>query len=283
LAAAAFVAPSLLAFTLFVTLPTLVAFGLAFFEWDLFGSPRWVGVDNFSRLMGDVEAWQSLLITVAYLLLAGVPAVLLSFCAAALLDKVSRSFTLLRVAYFVPLVVSTAVSGVIWRAIYAPQGFLNGILAAVGIGGRNWTLDPATALPALALMMTWLSSPVMIMLYLAAMQRIPDHLHEAAALDGAGLVARLRHITWPSVLPTTLVVCGLAVLTFVAGGLEVPLIMTGGGPLDSTRSLALYAYQVVFVRGEAGYGSALASLQLALFLLPAVFVLGVRRMRRRSS
>lgn len=283
IAAALFISPSLIAFTLFVSVPTFVAFGLAFFDWNLFGAPKWVGLDNFVRLANDPDVWQSLWVTVQFLAFGGIPTVALSFVAAALLDTRLRGISFIRVFYFVPIIVSVAVSGVVWRALYAPQGFLNGVLATFGVSGVNWTLDVRTALPALALMMIWLSMPVMVILYLAAMQRIPDSLYEAAALDGAGVWVRLWSIIWPSVVPTTLLVCGISVITFVAGALEVPLIMTGGGPLDATRSLALYAYQVVFVSQEVGYGSALSALQLALFLVPATLVLIGRRFGREKS
>lgn len=264
-AATAFVAPSMLAFGVFVIVPALAGLGLSFFSWDLFTPPEWVGLDNLARLFGDGRMWGSLWVTLLFVLLGVVPTIVVGFVLAVLLNTRLPGVEALRVLYLAPMVASSAVAAVLWAYLYDGRtGIANSMLRWVGIDGPAWLSDTTWALPALSLMMIWLALPLVMLLYLAGLQRIPDDIYAAAALDGAGLWRRLWSITWPNVMQTTVLVTVLQVINFVSGSFETALIMTGGGPLDSTQTLALYAYRTAFEKGEMGYASALALFQLVL-------------------
>lgn len=265
LAAATFLTPSMVAFTLFVIIPALGAFGLSFFSWDLFGTPQWVGVDNFTRMFKDSQMWTSLRVTVEFVVLGIIPTVAVGFVLAVLINNKMRGMGALRILYFAPMVASSAVAAVLWSYMYDDRsGVANRVLGWVGIDGPAWLSSTTWALPALTVMMIWLALPLVMVLYLAGLQRIPADIYAAASLDGAGRWRQLWSITWPNVGPTTILVTTLQLINFVSGSFEISLIMTNGGPLGHTQSLALYAYQVAFHQTEMGYASALSLFQLVI-------------------
>lgn len=261
-------APNIVMYATFVLIPAIVGIVLCFYEWDFFSDPVFVGFDNFARALTDPRAWQSLLITFEFLILGVVPTVLLGFALAVLVNTRIRGVGVIRVLYFVPIVVSSAVASVLWSWLYQPQnGLFNYILSLFGIQGPAWLVSTTWALPALTLMLIWMSLPLVIILYLAALQRIPTEIIEASLIDGANGWTRLWRIIWPNVSAMTILVFALEVLHFLGAPLEVSLIMTQGGPINSTTSLSLYIYRMAFERGEVGYAATLAVIQFLIILL----------------
>lgn len=282
-AAALLVTPSLAMFGVFILLPTLTGAVLSLFEWDFFSSPRFVGLANYLRLASDDAVGPALIVTLKFLAFGIVPTIVIGFALAVLVSANLPGMGALRFLYFVPIVVSVAVSGVLWATLYSPrQGPLSALLRWAGITPISWLSDATWSAPALSVMMIWLALPVVILLYLAAVQRIPDDLYNAAALDGASAWRRLWSITWPSVMPTTVLVSVLQLLNFASANLDVTLIMTQGGPLYSTRSLALYAYETAFQKLDVGYASALSMLQFALLAVILLAGWAVNRLRKES-
>jgi len=265
LTALAFIAPAMIGFVLFVIVPALAGLSLTFFQWDLITSPEWVGLKNINRLIADPAVWESLKVTVFFVVLGVVPTVLLGFVLGVLINQKMRGIGALRILYFAPMVASSTVAAVLWAYMYDPRsGLANQLLAKVGLTGPSWLSDTSWALPALTLMIIWLALPLVMILYLAGLQRIPDDVYAAADLDGCGRWRMLWSITWPNVLPTTVLVGILQIIDFVSSSFEVSLIMTQGGPLGSTQSLALYSYFAAFQNGEMGYASAISLFQLLL-------------------
>lgn len=263
-----FTLPNIVMYTIFVLIPALVGVGLCFFEWDFFSDPVFVGFDNFARAFTDVRALESLWITFQFLILGVIPTVFIGFALAVLVNARIRGVAIIRSLYFVPIVVSSAVASVLWSWLYQPQaGLFNFLLSLVGIQGPAWLVNTTTALPALTLMLIWMSLPLVIILYLAALQRIPNEIIEASYIDGANGWTRLWRIIWPNVSAMTILVFALEVLHFLGAPLEVSLIMTQGGPINSTTSLSLYIYRMAFERGEVGYAATLAVIQFLLILL----------------
>lgn len=277
-AAVTMIAPNAAMYLVFVIVPALAGVALSFFQWDLLDTPVWVGLDNYNTVFHDSAAWEATLNTGKFLALGVIPTVLVGFLFANLINSRMRAVGVVRVLYFVPLVVSTSVASVLWSWLYQPQsGLFNYVLKKFGINGPAWLADTRSALPALTLMLIWMSLPLVIILYLAALQRVPDDIHEAARMDGAGLWTRLWRISWPNVGNMTLLVAALEVLHFLAAPFEVALIMTQGGPINSTTTLSLYIYHVAFEQGNVGVGSALSLVQ---FLLVLVFAGGLRLVYR---
>ena len=282
--AVTFMTPSMLAFAAFVIIPALAGLSLSFFEWDLFDTPKWVGLSNFGRLLSDPEVWESLKVTVAFVLLGAIPTVLLGFMLAVLINIRMRGMGAIRILYFAPMVASSAVAAVLWSYMYAPSsGVANRVLGWIGIRGPAWLSSTTWALPALTLMLIWLALPLVMILYLAGLQRISDDIYEAAELDGAGKWRVLWSITWPNVVPTTVLVSILQAINFASGSFETSLIMTNGGPLNATRTLGLYAYQMAFQNTEMGYASAVSLFQLLIIAACVGIVRLVQNMRQADT
>jgi ABC-type sugar transport system permease subunit len=267
LAAWTLLAPSLILFTIFIVIPTVVALALSLFEWHFFDTPAFVGADNFVRMFSDPDVWKSLGVTFQFVLLGVVPTTLLGFMLAVLINFNKPGVGVLRVLYFVPVVVSVAVSGVIWSFLYdARSGPVGAALRSIGIEMPDVLTETTLATPALVIMMIWAGLPIVIILYLAGLQRISPDIYDAAALDGAGRWRTLWSVTWPNVASTTLVVGVLQIVAFVSSSLDVALIMTDGGPLGATTPLGLYAYKQAFAYQDVGYSTAIAVLQLVVIV-----------------
>jgi multiple sugar transport system permease protein len=276
-------APALILFTLFIIIPTIAGLTLSFFSWNFFDSPSFVGVKNFVTLATDPAAWGSLGVTLMFVLLGVIPTTLLGFVLAVLINANVPGVAILRVLYFVPVVLSVAVSAVLWTFIYDPrQGPIADFMRLLGLKPPDILNDSTLALPALVVMMIWLALPIVIILYLSGLQRVPADIYAAAALDGSGPWRTLWSMTWPNVASTTLVVAILQIINFVSSSLDVSLIMTnGGGPLGATQGLSLYAYKQAFTNQDVGYASALSVLQLVVIV--AIVVIGRLVLRRFSK
>lgn len=274
-AAAVFITPGAILFLAFAIAPAFLGLGLSFFDWNLFGPLTFVGFDNLTRVFVDPMMWKTLGVSFSFVALGVVPATLIGFMLACLLNVKMRGIGLLRLLYLTPLVASSAVSAAIWASVFqARGGLINQVLAWFGIVGPDWLGDQNLARPALVVIMVWGSLPLIILIYLAGLQRISPDIYAAASLDGAGRWRQLWSMTWPNVVPTTAIILVLQFVGFLSGSFELALIMTNGGPLGSTTSLALYSYQVAFQNREIGYASALSLFQLLVIIaLFGVFTL----------
>ncbi|WP_175477090.1 carbohydrate ABC transporter permease [Ruania alba] len=276
------IAPAMAAFSLFVLVPAGAGLLLAFFDWNLFGTPEFVGAENIFRLFGDDEMWQSLAVTGIFVVLGVAPTTLLGFVLAVVANSQLPGVAAFRVFYFAPMIASTAVAAVIWVSLYnGRSGLINAALGAFGIQGPNWLSDPTWARPALVVILIWNALPLVIILYLAGLQRVPADIYSAAALDGVGKWRMIWSMTWPNVAGTTALVLILQGIGFVSGTFELALLMTDGGPLRTTQSLALYAYQAAFTDGDIGYASALSMFQL--FLLGSIVLVVRYLMQKRKE
>jgi multiple sugar transport system permease protein len=275
-----FLLPNLLGFLVFTFLPVLACFGLSLTEYRL--SPissfreatqqiHFVGLHNFARLLHDTEFWRYLGNTL--FLMLGIPlSVLGSLLLALLLNQRLRGITLFRTIYFLPTVSSAVAVVIVWKWILHQQpnevGLLNSFLMTLGVSHPpDWLGSIAWAKPAFILMALWVGiGGYNCVLYLAGLQGIPEELYEAAALDGAGAWARLRHITWPMLSPTTFFVATMSVIAGFQGSFlfAAAFLMTGGGPAGATTTLMLYIYNNAIAWHDLGYAAAVA---VVLFLL----------------
>ena len=279
-AAAALLAPNLILYSVFIIIPVLLALALSFTSWNLVGAPQWVGLANYRAMFNDPAVPQAIETTMIFLLFGVVPTVVLGLLLAILVNVQFRGIGVVRTLYFVPAVVSFAASAILWQWIYRPgQGFLDFALKKVGINGPAWLSNTHTALIALDIIGIWLSLPVAILLYLAALQRIPQHVIEAAMLDGAGAFTRLRKIIWPGVRNMTILVVIVAIIAFTNSSFDLVNILTQGGPVNATSTLIYYIYYTAFNNIQLGYAAALSVLQLALFAV----ILGLLALARRVT
>ena len=181
-------APNLLMFTVFVGIPIIGGLALSFTNWDLTGLPQWAGLANYKEMFSDPLVGMAVKTTLKFLVLGVVPTVIISLGLAMLINFQFRFVGVVRSLYLIPAAVSFAASALIWQFIFRPgnQGLLDYVLSLFGIPGPGWLSSTTWALPALDIITIWLALPTATILYLAALQRIPDSVIEAAMLDGAG-------------------------------------------------------------------------------------------------
>ena len=281
-----FALPFVLIFAIFLAIPIAASLLLSFTDFGLkdLRNPigtSFVGLQNYQELMGDRKFLTASVNTAVYVL-AGVPLTLAAGLAVAIAlnSALVRFRTFFRVGYYLPVVTSIVAIAVVWRFVLNPdQGLVNLILGSLGIQGPNWLGDPALAMPAIIAMIVWRNLGFAMVIFLAGLQTIPTSLYEAARIDGAGRWGEFRYVTLPGLRPTLLFV----VVTTTIGYLQVfeePFVMTGGGPLDKTLSIAMYTYQQGFRFFHQGYAAAIA---YVLFVVVAVVAFVQFRLLRSQT
>jgi ABC-type sugar transport system permease subunit len=272
----------LVLFLVFVILPLFTALGLSFFSWRFLNTPTWVGLDNFEHILRDRALPRSIVVTGLFVAMGVLPTILIGFILSVLINVKLRGIALMRMLYFVPIVVSVSVNAVLWRFIYdTRRGPLGAIGRQLGLDLPSVLDTTQWALPGLVVIMIWAGLPLVIIFYLAALQRISEDLYAAASLDGAGPWRMMWSITWPNVATTTWLLLVLEIVFFSAGSLDFARATTDGGPLDATTSLGLYAFKTAFERRDVGYSSVLSLVQMVVIVAVAGLLLFVARVRRR--
>ncbi|WUR86913.1 sugar ABC transporter permease [Streptomyces sp. NBC_01262] len=261
----AFVLVPLLAEALWVFWPALQGFYLALTSWDGISAPRFVGLGNFREMIHDDIFRTAALDTALWLLLFGGLSALLGLATALLLQQERRWVGFYRAALFLPVVFSLVATALVWQAIYQPDGVLNQLLQAVGLGSLRhaWLADQDTALYAVIVPALWRQIGYVMVLYLAGLKGIDPVLYEAAKVDGAGRWQRLRHITLPQLRGVNAVVLSVIVIDSLRS-FDVVWSLTRGGPYHSSELLSTYMYSTAFQSLRLGYGSALA---VVIFLM----------------
>ncbi|MFE3459269.1 carbohydrate ABC transporter permease [Nocardiopsis aegyptia] len=276
-----FLLPFLLVYGLFLVWPLLSGLWMSFTDIALNGAGgSLVGPANYAEALGDPMVWRTLGNTVMFTVITTVPLVVVALAMAVLVHTGMPGQWLWRLSFFLPFLLPVATVALVWNFLYIEDfGLFNQALRAFGAEGLGWLTDDGVALWSVALTTVWWTVGFNFLLYLAALQSIPDHLYEAAALDGAGAWARLRYVTVPQLRDITVVVVLLQILASLKVFDQIYL-MTGGGPGDSTRSLLLYIYDVGFTGYRFGYSAAVSYLFLAIVLLVAVVQLWLTTRRK---
>lgn len=265
--AALLVLPSTLGIVVFAVLPIAASLGISLTNWGGLSKPSYVGLQNYATALGDSRAVSALSHTLFYVLLAVPSGVLISLLLAVLIHNLRAGWlrSVFRTVYYLPMVTIGVAVALLWQVLLAPQGLVNLILGWLGVHGPNWLGSPAWVLPAVAVFSVWQGSGQGIILFLAGLASVPRELYEAAALDGARPIDAFRFITLPMVSPTVFLVLVLSLI----GALQVfeaVLVLSNGGPGDSSTTVALYIYKTAFSFFKMGYASALAWL-LSLILI----------------
>lgn len=267
--------PTLLVLAVFIIGPILYAIFLSFHKVQLLGdmSFDFVAFDNFTRILEDNRAIIALKNTAKYVLIVVPTQTFLALVLAATLNAGLKGEKLFRIVYFLPTLTSSAVLTLIFMWMYNKEGLINNILDKVGLPTYNFLGDPDIALNAIMLMNIWATAPFFMVIYLAALQDIPDSLYEAAELDGASAIQKFFYVTVPFLRPVTSFVVIMGVIgTFQL--FDQSYIFSGGsgGPNNSTLTVVLLIYQYAFKSlGSMGYAAALA-FALALIILVATLI-----------
>ncbi|GAA0256368.1 carbohydrate ABC transporter permease [Haladaptatus pallidirubidus] len=262
----ALIVPWFLWASVFLIFPFLFALYLSFHEWSII-SPEtpFVGIEHYVQLLTSDLFWQLLGNTLFFFVVNVPTQIVLALGVAVLLDRIVRGRALYMAGYFVPYVTSGVVVAVVFKWIYAPDGYINQMLAVAGteinfLGSTTW------AMPAIAMMVSWKFIGYYAIIFLANLQSLPETIYESASLDGASEWQQFRYITLPLLNPSILVVVILSTITAFQIFTE-PFIMTSGGPNGATKTFVLVIYQNAFSYLEMGYASTIGVVLAAMIFV----------------
>jgi multiple sugar transport system permease protein len=264
-----FMTPTILVMGTFVVLPILYAVYLSLHKVKLLGGIEYdfIGFRNFTRLVDDERVWIALWNTVQYVIIVVPTQTILALILAVTLNSGIRGRNWWRILYFLPTVTSSAVLALIFMWIYNTDGLLNDFLTFLGLPTYNWLGDPQVALKGIMLMNIWSTAPFYMVIYLAALQDIPQTLYEAAELDGANNWQKFIYVTVPLLKPVTFFVIAMGIIgTFQLFDQSYIFSRGTGGPNNSTLTVVLLIYQAVFRNLQIGYASAIAFLLAFLII-----------------
>lgn len=254
-----FLAPFLLFFIVFVVRPVVASIQMSFYRWEiLMPTHPYIGLDNYVNLLEDDLWWLTLKNTLVFTLLTSAGTAVFALLIALGVREPIRGQTFFRVIFYAPSLLSVTVVSITWGWLLNTQfGVINYVLKALRLPGINFLGDAALVLPSLALTTIWWGFGTPMLIYLAGLQSIPEHLYEAAKIDGAGRWQRFWHVTLPLLRPTILFITVTQVIAhFQLFGQS--FIMTGGGPGRSSFSVINYLYQVAWRYFQMGYGATIA-------------------------
>jgi len=279
-----FSSPWIIGFVVFMAGPILVSLYYSFTEFNLFQTPKWVGLGNYLNLFGDPKFIRSIINT-AYLTVIGVPLGLaLGMLIALALNFPVRGQPFYRAIVYLPAIVPVVTATYLWRWVFNAQyGYLNQLLEHLGLTGPNWLSDPLWTKPAVIIITLWGIGGTAV-IYLAALQQVPQQLYEAAAVDGANGWQRFWHVTWPALTPVTLFQLIMGVIAAVQIFAPTFLLTqsrgnaANGGPGDSLLSYTMYLFQNAFVFLKMGEAAAMAwILFMVIGLLTLVILISSKR------
>ena len=264
----------------FAAYPIVFALVLVFLRWDLVTVPSFAGFDNIRMLVNDGRFWRAVGNTFVFLSIHVPLQIVTALGLALALNRKLAGLGFWRAAFFLPVVISGAVVAILWSNLYATDvGLINKLLVRIGLAPVSWLTDPNTAMPAIAVMVTWKNVGFYVIIYLAGLQYIPRSCQEAIEIEGASAWQRFRYLTLPSLLPQTILVVTLSTINGFQLFIE-PYVMTGGGPLRRTYSVVLYLYTNAFAYQKMGYA---ATIGVALALIIGAVVLVQRRVIGRAE
>lgn len=266
-----FIMPFILGFIFWWLAPALVAGYLSFHRWNLISPPRFIGLDNFERLLSDPLIATSLKATFIYTLTSVPLGLIFAFFLAALINTKIKGIAIFRTIYYLPTIVPFVASAILWAWILNTEfGLLNAGLRSLGFAKVAWLQEPGWTMTSFVIMSMWSVGGPMI-IFLAGLQGIPDVYYEAAEIDGAGHWDKLRRITLPLMSPIIFfnLVIGLigAAQEFVRA-----YLITGGGPQNSTLFLVLYIYRTAFQSQRMGYAAVLSWVLFIILMILSYFI-----------
>ncbi len=275
-----FILPNFIGFGILTLVPVLILFFMAFTKWNIFGGWKWIGLDNYARLIGD-PSFKTALVNTAYYAAFHIPLTLvLSLGLALLLNTKIRGLPFFRTAAFFPYITSIVAVAAAWNMLFSQDtGVINQVLRSIGIADPpGWTTSTTWAMPAVIIVGTWQEAGYYMLLFLAGLQTVPKELYEAALTDGANTWQRFTNITLPMLRPTTFFV--MVILTIQSLKIfQLVLVMTGGGPGQATLVLSQFIYNKGFIDNDFGYGSSAAVVLFFIALGATVFQYVANRQR----
>ena len=267
-----FIGPWLIGFLAFILGPFVFSFVLSLSEWSILEPPKFIGLGNFEKLLGEELFWKSLRVTTIFTLVSVVLRVSIALLLASLLNQGIRGHRFFQAGFYMPVMFSGVILGVLWAWMFPTDyGLLNDLLRRIGITGPPWLSTPSLALSSIIIMSMWRVGGMMV-IFLAGLKDIPSELYEAAEIDGASGLGKFFAITIPMLTPIVLfnLVMSMIQSFQVFGEVQV---LTDGGPYNSTLVYLLYLYRQAFTYLHMGYGSALAWVLFVLIVTVTLILL----------
>ena len=269
-----YILPFFILFTIFTIYPVVQGVWVSLNKWNLMGRQKFIGAENYVKMFSDAKFWTMLKNTCFFTVVTSPLIVVVSLVFALLANRPVRYKKFLRIAYYVPGVLSVSVGSFIAQYTFAPyRGLVNGILTSMGLVTTStepqWFQRPELAWAVVVIMTVWWTCGFPMLMYLSALQDISPELMEAASVDGANARQKLFRITLPLLKPTIYLVAMLQIIASFKVFGQIRLI-TGGGPGNSTKSLVMYIYEAAFDKNKMGYSAAMS---YALFIIIAVCVI----------
>jgi multiple sugar transport system permease protein len=258
-AAYIFLAPWIVGLVVFTIGPMLASLYLSFTDYNLLKAPVWSGLDNIERMLGDARLWNSLRVTLTYVVVSVPLQLAFALVVALVLDRGMRGLSFYRSIFYLPSLLGGSVAiAILWRQVFGTDGLINGFLSWFGIQGPGWISHPDYALGTIIILHIWtFGSPMVI--FLAGLRQIPEMYYEAAQMDGAGKVRRFFSITFPLLTPIIFFNLVLQIIFAFQSFTQAYIVSGGtGGPSDSTMFFTLYLYKQAFTELDMGYASAMA-------------------------
>jgi raffinose/stachyose/melibiose transport system permease protein len=267
---AVFILPALLLYIGIVFIPIAVSFYTGMLDWNGIGASKFVGFDNFHKLLfDDPYFWPAVKRTLLYAV-ASMLEIPLCLLMAIILNRYVRKANKLVSIYFTPVILSVVIIGQLWSTIYNPTsmgGMLNGILTSLGLDSwtHNWLTEPKIAMYCIYFVSLWQYFGYHLLIQFTGVQNIPSEIYEAAMIDGAEGFKADRYITFPMIVPIFKI---SIVLAFIGSlqAFDLVMVMTGGGPAHATDVISTHMYNSSFKSLQYGYGSAIASFLVVLCL-----------------
>ena len=280
----AYVAPSIILFSVLMLFPMIVAIRYSLLDRAIMTpSPSFVGLKNFKTIFQDDVFWQSVRNTLYFTIMSVVFHFLLGLFFAVLLNssRINPAIrSIFRILYIMPWLFTAVIIAIIWRLLLDPSGVINSIIAALNITDRNieWFASTSTAIHALTFVNIWAGYPLFMVSLLAGLQGVPGELYEAASIDGANELEKFWHITLPHLVP---IIISVALLDFIWTMQVFPLVWmtTGGGPIHATEMLSTYTYKLAFSKYQFSLASASAIVVLALSMCVTYFYIKHQKAR----
>lgn len=261
-----FILPCLLGLLVFTFVPVLMSFGLSFSYWNLLGTPRFVGLENYTQVLADPLFWKTLTNTLIFVVGSLVLEIAVALGVAMLLTTAIQGIGIFRTAFFLPVITPMVSVALVWGWLYDPKfGWLNWIVKSVGGEPIAWLYDPAWAMLAIILLRVWKDMGYNMVILLAGLQGIPTHLYESAALDGAGAWQRFLRITLPMLSPTLFFVMTVSLINAFQA-FDAVYLLTQGGPENSTQVLVYWLFKNAFEFYKVGPASAMAYILFVIIL-----------------
>jgi ABC-type sugar transport system permease subunit len=281
IAAAILLAPMLLVTATFLVYPVARNIQISFYRWDGLGDAVFVGLANYREVFADQRVWGALLNTLTFAFVTTLGVVGVGYVLAAAIYNGVRGARVFRVVFFIPVLVPLTMTAVMWKAILDPtSGPLNQLLESVGVANPpQWLADTSLALWTTIGTQVWQYAAFPMVVFLAAMDRIPPDIQDAATLDGTNAWQRVRHITFPL---TERVVTVMGVVTVIAGlkVFDIVYVLTNGGPGTATDVVGLLLWKQAFSYRNVGYAASIAVLMTILILVFSAFYVRLLRAPR---